>query len=120
MSKYPGKLGELYQTYSRLVSQWPADKLRPTHCYKNALNRHMKSNFDRVSVMRGESVNAELATFEREIDSLTNLLKNRYKSQSTLSSDMADPVSNKGYYTKLLSSIDNAVKANRPTSLRVD
>ncbi|KAJ1664370.1 hypothetical protein IW140_004124 [Coemansia sp. RSA 1813] len=120
MSKYSGKLGDLYQTYSRLVSQWPVDKLRPTHCYKNSLKQHMVSNFGRISALRGESVNQELIKVERELASLNNMLKSKHKTHYAISEDLKDPISNKGYYTKLLSSIDDAIKSKKATSLRVD
>ncbi|KAJ2397170.1 hypothetical protein GGI23_003634 [Coemansia sp. RSA 2559] len=120
MFKYSGKLGELYQTYSRLVSRWPVDNLRPTHCYKNALKQHMDSKFDRIDEMHGEGVNQELAAVEKEIQSLSNLVKNKHKTQFAVSGDLKDPISNKGYYTRLLSSIDDAVQSKKTTSLRVD
>ncbi|KAJ2557114.1 hypothetical protein EV175_001542 [Coemansia sp. RSA 1933] len=120
MSKYSGKLGELYQAYSRLVSQWPVDKLRPTHCYRNVLTQSMDRKFDKISVLRGDSVNQELTTIAKEIESLNSLLKSKYKTNYAVSDDLKDPVSNKGYYEKLLTSIDDAVKSNKTTSLRVD
>ncbi|KAJ1800112.1 hypothetical protein LPJ59_001337 [Coemansia sp. RSA 2399] len=120
MSKYSGKLGELYRAYSRLVSQWPVDNLRPTHCYKNALKQHMDSKFDRIDAMHGEGVNREFAVVEKELASLGNLVKNKHKTQYSVSEDLKDPISNKGYYTNLLSSIDDAVKSKKTTSLRVD
>ncbi|KAI9500727.1 hypothetical protein GGI25_003924 [Coemansia spiralis] len=120
MSKYSGKLGQLYQAYSQLVCQWPVDRLRPTHCYNAVLKRQMNNKFDKISAMHGEKVNLEMAAVENEIAALENLTKSKYKARYPVSTDMEDPVSNKGYYKKLLNSIDEAVKLNKNTSLRVD
>ncbi|KAJ1884933.1 hypothetical protein GGI03_000205 [Coemansia sp. RSA 2337] len=120
MSRYTGKLSDLYQSYARVIGQWPADKLRPTHCYKGVLKAQMKTKFDRLNSLRGEELSREAGLVERELEALSNLVSNKYRSQYKVSEALADPVSNKGYYTKLLESIDSAVKSNKRTSLRVD
>ncbi|ORX72234.1 hypothetical protein DL89DRAFT_265843 [Linderina pennispora] len=102
MSKYTGKLGELYKAYSRAVSLWPADKLRPTHSYRDVLKRQMTNKFDKL------------------ISAIENLVSSKYRAENKLSEAITDPVSNKGYYTKLIASIDDAVKQNKKTALRVD
>ncbi|KAJ2546089.1 hypothetical protein GGH95_006932, partial [Coemansia sp. RSA 1836] len=56
----------------------------------------------------------------QELKALSNLASNKYRSQYKVSGALADPVSHKGYYAKLLGSIDNAVKSDKKTSLRVD
>ncbi|KAJ1962806.1 hypothetical protein GGI12_002430 [Dipsacomyces acuminosporus] len=120
MSRYTGKLGELYKSYSRAVSLLPADRLRPTHCYRNALKQQMESRFEKLSTLRGEESTKEMSAIERELTALSNLASNRYKSGFKVSEALCDPVSNKGYYTRLLDSIDSAIKSNKKTSLRVD
>ncbi|KAI7831955.1 hypothetical protein BX661DRAFT_204246 [Kickxella alabastrina] len=120
MSRISGKLGELQAAYQRAVSLWPMDKLRPTHCYKSVLKQQMNKKFDKLSALRGDQLNSEITVVQKELDALNNLVSNRYRSQYKVSEAISDPVSHKGYYTQLLNSIDDAVKTNRKTSLRVD
>ncbi|KAJ2813003.1 hypothetical protein H4S07_000997 [Coemansia furcata] len=120
MSRYTGKLSDLHQSYARVIGQWPADKLRPTHCYKNVLKAQMKTKFDKLNLLHGEELSREAGVVELEIGALSNLVSNKYRSQYKVSEALVDPVSHKGYYTKLLESIDSAVKSNKKTSLRVD
>ncbi|KAJ1957338.1 hypothetical protein EC988_000883 [Linderina pennispora] len=120
MSKYTGKLGELYKAYSRAVSLWPADKLRPTHSYRDVLKRQMTNKFDKLSALHGDQLNQGLAVVEKEVSAIENLVSSKYRAENKLSEAITDPVSNKGYYTKLIASIDDAVKQNKKTALRVD
>ncbi|KAI8321436.1 hypothetical protein GQ54DRAFT_182479 [Martensiomyces pterosporus] len=120
MSRYTGKLADLHKAYSRAVSLWPADKLRPTHCYKNALKQQINSKFDRLNTLRGDELGREVDVIEKELAALENLVSNKYRAQHKVSESISDPVSNKGYYTRLLDSIDKAVKSNKKSSLRVD
>ncbi|KAJ1822080.1 hypothetical protein LPJ60_002238 [Coemansia sp. RSA 2675] len=120
MSRYTGKLSDLYQSYARVIGQWPADKLRPTHCYKGVLRAQLKAKFDRLDALHGEELSREAGLVQREQEALSNLVSNKYRSQYKVSKALVDPVSHKGYYAKLLESIDSAVKSNKKTSLRVD
>ncbi|KAJ2744238.1 hypothetical protein GGI20_003137 [Coemansia sp. BCRC 34301] len=120
MSRYTGKLSDLYQLYARVIGQWPTDKLRPTHCYKAVLRAQMKAKFDRLNTLHGEVLSQEAGVVEQELKALSNLVSNKYRSQYKVSEALVDPVSHKGYYAKLLDSIDTAVKSNKKTSLRVD
>ncbi|KAJ2447906.1 hypothetical protein GGF42_005314 [Coemansia sp. RSA 2424] len=120
MSRYTGKLSDLCQSYARVIGQWPADKLRPTHCYKAVLKAQMKAKFDKLGALHGEELSREAGLVEQELKALSNLASNKYRSQYKVSEALADPVSHKGYYAKLLGSIDNAVKSDKKTSLRVD
>ncbi|KAJ1842369.1 hypothetical protein LPJ73_005827 [Coemansia sp. RSA 2703] len=120
MSRFTGKLGELHSAYQRVISSWPADKLRPTHCYKSILKTQMNAKFDRIGALRGDDLSRQIVLVEKEIAALNSLLSNKYRSQYRLSDGINDPVSHKGYYVKLLNSIDEAVKSNKKTALRVD
>ncbi|PIA18427.1 hypothetical protein COEREDRAFT_79892 [Coemansia reversa NRRL 1564] len=120
MAKYTGKLGELYTAYSRVVSLWPVDKLRPTHCYKKELKQQMGIKFDRLSSMHGTQLNQELGRIEQEITALNNLVTNKYRLQYKVSEAITNPASNRNYYTKLLESIDKAAVSGKKNSLRVD
>ncbi|KAJ1722842.1 hypothetical protein LPJ53_002761 [Coemansia erecta] len=80
----------------------------------------MNTKFDRIGALRGADLNRRIGLVEKEIAALNRLLSNKYRAQYRLSDGINDPVSNKGYYVKLLSSIDEAVKSNKKTALRVD
>ncbi|KAJ2288388.1 hypothetical protein IWW55_006517, partial [Coemansia sp. RSA 2706] len=105
MSKYAGKLGELHTAYTRAISRWPVDALRPTHSYKAVLKQQMGRKFDKLSAIHGPQLNEELGHIEREIAALNNLLANKHKAQNKVSEAITDPASHRGYYTKLLESI---------------
>ncbi|KAJ1727661.1 hypothetical protein LPJ61_004459, partial [Coemansia biformis] len=118
MSRYAGKLGELHTAYARLVGLWPADKLRPTHCYKRVLGQHMDAQFDRMAAIQGAALGRELERVQQEIAVLQKLVANKYRTQHRLSAAITDPASHRGYYTKLLGSIDKAVASGKQLSLR--
>ncbi|KAJ2465386.1 hypothetical protein GGI02_004711 [Coemansia sp. RSA 2322] len=120
MPRYTGKLSDLYQSYARVVSQWPTDKLRPTHCYKSVLKAQMKTRIDKLNLLRSDELSLEAGRVEQEIDTLRSLVSNKYQSQNRVTEALTDPVSNRGYYSKLLESIDAAASSSRRTSLRVD
>ncbi|KAJ2449014.1 hypothetical protein EV183_005130 [Coemansia sp. RSA 2336] len=117
---YSGKLGELYSAYSRVVGRWPVDQLRPTHCYKKVLKQQMAEKFAQLSKISGPQLNPKLQRIEREISALNSLLDSKHKAQYKLSESILDPASNRGYYTKLLESIDRAAKSTNKGMLRVD
>ncbi|KAJ2591952.1 hypothetical protein H4R99_006576 [Coemansia sp. RSA 1722] len=120
MSRFAGTLGELHTAYQRVVGLWPTDKLRPTHCYKSMLKQQMNKKFDRLSTLNGAQLNSEIALVKKELKALNNLVSSKYKSQYKVSEAISDPVSHRGYYTKLVDSIDKAIKSDQKTSLRVD
>ncbi|KAJ2711734.1 hypothetical protein H4R19_003105 [Coemansia spiralis] len=120
MSKYAGALGDLHRAYARLVSQWPADRLRPTHCYQKVLAQHMDAHFARLAALQGAALAPELERTRREIAALQDLVASKYRAQYKLSPAITDPASHRGYYTKLLESIDSAAASGKKSSLRVD
>ncbi|KAJ2140714.1 hypothetical protein IW136_002511 [Coemansia sp. RSA 678] len=120
MSRYAGKLGELHSAYTRVVSLWPVDKLRPSHCYKNVLNQQMNLKFEKLSTIHGTQLNQELDRIEQEITALNNLVKSKYRFQNKVSEDITNPASHRGYYTKLLESIDRASQSKDKGNLRID
>ncbi|KAJ2847960.1 hypothetical protein J3B02_004051 [Coemansia erecta] len=120
MSRFAGTLGELHTAYQRVIRLWPTDKLRPTHCYKSMLKQQMSNKFDRLSTLNGAQLNSEIVLVKSEIEALNNLTSSKYRLQYKVSDSISDPVSHKGYYTKLVDSIDKAIKTNKKTSLRVD
>ncbi|KAJ2726247.1 hypothetical protein GGI07_000724 [Coemansia sp. Benny D115] len=120
MSKFTGKLGVLHDAYQRVVSAWPVDKLRPTHCYKTVLKQQMNKKFDRLGSLHGEKLAIEYAQAEKELAALKNLASNKYRTQYKVSEAISDPISRKGYYIQLIASIDEAIKSNKKTGLRVD
>ncbi|KAJ2895069.1 hypothetical protein IWW38_002403, partial [Coemansia aciculifera] len=88
MSRYTGKLSDLYQSYARVVGQWPVDKLRPTHCYKAVLKAQMKAKFDKLDLLHGEELSREAGIVEQEIKALGNLVASKYRSQYKVSEEL--------------------------------
>ncbi|KAJ2782493.1 hypothetical protein H4R18_002245 [Coemansia javaensis] len=118
--RFGGRLGELYAAYAQVVQRWPADKLRPGHCYKKVLRQHMDAKFDRLSTMHGPALDGELARARREVDALQSLVAGEYRARFKAPESLTSPRSQPDYYRKLLASIDAAAASGKSSSLRVD
>ncbi|KAJ2355725.1 hypothetical protein GGF43_002517 [Coemansia sp. RSA 2618] len=80
----------------------------------------MNLKFEKLSTIHGTQLNQELDRVEQEISALNNMVSSKYRSQNKVSEAITNPASHRGYYTKLLESIDKAAQTENKGMLRVD
>ncbi|KAJ1921230.1 hypothetical protein H4219_000829 [Mycoemilia scoparia] len=97
----------------RVVERWPADKLRPTHCFKTILGGYVQREFqaNQKAVVNKEALANRLKRAEVNLAALDRIVSNEAMKKYPLPSRLRHPVEKPKYYDELIKAIDDT--ANR-------
>ncbi|ORE19276.1 NDUFA12-domain-containing protein [Rhizopus microsporus] len=90
---------EPFESYLRIVREWPEDKVRPNRGMKQVLAKKVEEQFR-------SSSNIDYDKSVQEMKALDYLLDNRFKEKYPISDKILMPAGNPNYYKKLLSSLE--------------
>ncbi|GAB7352144.1 hypothetical protein MBLNU459_g2634t1 [Dothideomycetes sp. NU459] len=109
---------QISKHYTRILSRWPVDQLRPELTFQNLLKKRIAAapgphgaehNTAQAVIPSPRDPAAEL----REVNALYLLLDNRYTNEYPVSKSLMRPASNPDHYTNLAKELDEIPSRSR-------
>ncbi|KAK0113687.1 hypothetical protein ONS95_013935 [Cadophora gregata] len=109
-----------YQHYTRALSRWPVDNLRPDCQFPKIMRKRLEQRFLPVSsqptqtgttqAVAHNSVDEKLELEQANV--LYSLLENRYSGKYPIKGELMTPKSNPNHYTNLIKELEEAPRSS--------